>query len=68
MESDYYALRGQAIWVIYPDKAEIVDRMQGFGRVRDVYSDGRSLYFITNNTDGRGNPSQRDDRLIRFTP
>ncbi|BAQ11988.1 soluble aldose sugar dehydrogenase ylii [Bacillus sp. OxB-1] len=54
--------------VIDPDKAEIVDRMQGFGRVRDVYSDGRSLYFITNNTDGRGNPSQRDDRLIRFTP
>ncbi|MEK3937654.1 PQQ-dependent sugar dehydrogenase [Sporosarcina sp. FSL W7-1349] len=62
------ALRGQAILVIDPDKAEIVDRMQGFGRVRDVYSDGRSLYFITNNTDGRGNPSQGDDRLIRFTP
>ena len=38
----------------------------GFGRVRDVYSDGDSLYFITNNTDGRGAPSVDDDVLYQL--
>ncbi|MFS0574631.1 PQQ-dependent sugar dehydrogenase [Sporosarcina sp. 179-K 3D1 HS] len=60
------ALRGQAVLVIDPAQAEVVDRIEGFGRVRDVFSDGQSLYFITNNTDGRGSPSRDDDRLIQF--
>ena len=28
---------------------------------------GDELYFVTNNTDGRGNPLDEDDRLIKIT-
>jgi glucose/arabinose dehydrogenase len=36
-----------------------------YGRIRDVAisPDGR-LWFLTNNTDGRGNPQQGDDRIL----
>jgi glucose/arabinose dehydrogenase len=60
------ALRGEAILVINPDTPEIERKIEGFGRVRDVYSDGKSLYFITNNTDGRGTPSKEDDILYKI--
>ncbi|WP_225231362.1 PQQ-dependent sugar dehydrogenase [Solibacillus faecavium] len=33
------------------------------GRIRDVRIEEDKLYFITNNTDGRGNPSNTDDQL-----
>ncbi|MFC7062502.1 PQQ-dependent sugar dehydrogenase [Halobacillus seohaensis] len=39
-----------------------------YGRVRDVETIDESIYFITNNTDGRGNPDSKDDRLIRYKP
>lgn len=61
------ALRGEAILVINPENMKIIDRIEGYGRIRDVYSDGESLFFITNNTDGRGNPSETDDILYRLT-
>jgi glucose/arabinose dehydrogenase len=40
-----------------------------FGRLRDVVSgpDGY-LYLCTNNRDGRGTPSQGDDRILRIVP
>ncbi|WP_378155242.1 PQQ-dependent sugar dehydrogenase [Chungangia koreensis] len=60
------ALRGEAILVINPDILEIERKIEGYGRVRDVYSDGKSLYFITNNTDGRGSPSAKDDQLYKI--
>ncbi|WP_079477794.1 PQQ-dependent sugar dehydrogenase [Halobacillus salinus] len=37
------------------------------GRVRDVEHIDGKLFFITNNTDGRGNPVDGDDRLIRLS-
>lgn len=37
----------------------------GLGRIRDVYVDGEYLYFVSNNTDGRGNPDEKDDKLYR---
>lgn len=60
------ALGGTAIKVINLDNAEVTDSIEGFGRVRDVYSDGDSLYFITNNTDGRGTPADNDDKLYKL--
>ncbi len=36
------------------------------GRMRDVYIEGSSLYTITSNRDGRGNPTADDDKLIRI--
>ncbi|HBR21673.1 MAG TPA: glucose dehydrogenase [Nitrospiraceae bacterium] len=40
-----------------------------YGRLRDVVvgPDGL-IYFLTNNTDGRGNPSKGDDRIYRIVP
>ena len=40
-----------------------------FGRIREVVigPDG-ALYFCTNNTDGRGTPSEGDDRIVRLFP
>lgn len=38
-----------------------------FGRLRDVIVDDNGiLYFITNNTDGRGDPAEDDDKLYRL--
>lgn len=33
-------------------------------RMRDVYIEDSILYTITNNTDGRGNPKEDDDKLL----
>jgi quinoprotein glucose dehydrogenase len=40
-----------------------------YGRIRDVVEgpDG-ALYFLTNNTDGRGRPGPGDDRIYRIIP
>jgi glucose/arabinose dehydrogenase len=40
-----------------------------YGRIRDVVegTDG-ALYFLTNNTDGRGTPRPGDDRIYRIIP
>ena len=60
------ALRGEAVKVMNVSTGEVEQSITGFGRVRDVFSDGTSLYFITNNTDGRGTPSADDDVLYRL--
>ncbi|MBW7477650.1 PQQ-dependent sugar dehydrogenase [Paenibacillus oenotherae] len=65
------ALRGQQlIRVTLGDTPSIQSVLyQEFGRLRNVYNgaDG-TLYLMTNNRDGRGSPSQEDDRIIRLTP
>lgn len=38
-----------------------------YGRIRSVRVYEGSLYFITNNLDGRGTPIATDDRMIRVT-
>lgn len=61
----YFAsLRGESIRRFNPDGQiqEVV--LDGYGRIRDVLATEEGLYFITNNTDGRGNPSADDDRLL----
>lgn len=68
----FAGLRGETLY-----KAEINDTQvtlkryfQGqFGRLRTVTvgPDG-FLYILTNNTDGRGNPREGDDKLIKINP
>jgi len=61
------SLRGQEILVIDTNNRQIVNSIEGYGRIRDIYVEGNSLYFISNNTDGRGEPTKDDDILYRLT-
>lgn len=61
-------LRGEGIYVVNVETGELVDTIKGFGRVRDVFSSGDALYFVTNNTDGRGTPNTNDDKLYQYLP
>lgn len=64
-------LRGQRLWAIYPDatstSATATEWFTGqFGRLRDVVAGpDDTLWIVTNNTDGRGTPSDGDDRLLQ---
>lgn len=60
------SLRGEAIKVMNEATGEIERSITGFGRIRDVFSDGEYIYFVTNNTDGRGAPKNDDDVLYRL--
>lgn len=60
------SLRGEAVKVMNVETGKVEQSITGFGRVRDVFSNGESLYFVTNNTDGRGNPSMEDDILYKL--
>lgn len=57
-------LVGSALYRYDPATKDMSVVFDGEGRIRDVkMKDGR-VYVITNNTDGRGNPSNTDDRLL----
>jgi glucose/arabinose dehydrogenase len=65
------ALRGQRLWRI-PVEGEKLGEPESllegeFGRIRTVAVDpsGDALWLTTSNRDGRGDPSEDDDRLIR---
>ncbi|MEP6479230.1 MAG: PQQ-dependent sugar dehydrogenase [Rhodoglobus sp.] len=63
------ALRGERIWAIHPhDPIGNVPWFVGeFGRIRDVVEGPNgTLWFLTNNTDGRGDPKEGDDKLVQF--
>jgi len=58
-------LRGNAVREFDLTKKTTREFVNGLGRIRDVLVDGDDLYFISNNTDGRGNPAESDDKLYR---
>ncbi|MBI2531836.1 MAG: PQQ-dependent sugar dehydrogenase [Deltaproteobacteria bacterium] len=71
----FTGLRGQTLYRVQldpndPRKAVQLERhfYRRFGRLRDVVEgpDG-NLYLLTSNRDGRGNPTDDDDRLIRLS-
>ncbi len=75
-EGDFFmaALRGQRLWRLDLDEnGAIVNRealLSGqAGRLRHVAQapDG-SLWILTSNRDGRGNPTADDDRILRLAP
>jgi glucose/arabinose dehydrogenase len=63
------ALRGERLWALYPTADGGLDPVAWFageyGRIREVLpaADG-TLWFVTNNTDGRGTPTADDDRIL----
>lgn len=60
------ALRGERIMEYDIESGEPSDFYDEESRFRDVHIANETLYAITNNTDGRGNPEKTDDRLISF--
>jgi glucose/arabinose dehydrogenase len=64
------ALGGQRLWAIYIDDSGSAGAVEWFtgeyGRIRDVTPgpDG-SLWMLTNNTDGRGDAREGDDRILQ---
>jgi glucose/arabinose dehydrogenase len=62
-------LGGERLWVIQDAAGESTATAafdDGYGRLRDAVAapDG-SLWVLTGNTDGRGDPRAGDDRLLR---
>lgn len=71
---DYYngklyvaALRGSAVLEFDLETGGYREVITGIGRIRDVLIEDDSLYFISNNTDGRGAPEENDDKLYRIS-
>lgn len=63
----FAALRGEGLLKFKPAERDIEELVSDAGRVRDVLAADGGVYIVTNNTDGRGNPEETDDRLI-FVP
>ncbi|MBB1256360.1 PQQ-dependent sugar dehydrogenase, partial [Streptomyces sp. OF3] len=65
-------LRGERLWRVPLDGAEPLAEPQAFlegelGRLRTVVSDGADgLWLVTSNTDGRGDPDDKDDRILKL--
>ncbi|WP_020615164.1 PQQ-dependent sugar dehydrogenase [Paenibacillus daejeonensis] len=57
-------LRGERLARFDAEGTPLDDVLSGEGRLRDVIVSDQGLYVITNNTDGRGSPSDNDDRLL----
>ncbi|WP_054635723.1 sorbosone dehydrogenase family protein [Thalassobacillus sp. C254] len=59
-------LRGEALFGVDVEEETIERFFEGEGRLRDVFIKEETVYIITNNTDGRGQPQEGDDRLVRI--
>jgi glucose/arabinose dehydrogenase len=58
-------LRGEALQEVDLETMSSRAIVTGLGRIRDVLVNGEYLYFVSNNTDGRGNPDADDDKLYQ---
>ena len=66
----FAGLRSQGIWRLDTDSLELHKLFDGsYGRLRDIQlgPDGY-LYMLTSNRDGRGQPEDSDDRILRLSP
>jgi aldose sugar dehydrogenase len=67
----FTGLRGQSIYEAKIDNSEVDEVLihfeTEFGRIRTIQIGPDGLFYVlTNNTDGRGNPEDADDRIIRI--
>ncbi|MGM9925856.1 MAG: PQQ-dependent sugar dehydrogenase [Bacillus sp. (in: firmicutes)] len=62
----FAALRGEGVKRYHLPSKKLEDAASGVGRVRDVFIEGDTVYFVSNNTDGRGRPSEDDDQLYKL--
>ncbi|MFX3633933.1 MAG: sorbosone dehydrogenase family protein [Candidatus Pristimantibacillus sp.] len=60
------ALRGTAVLKFDLETDEYHEVITELGRIRDVLIEDNYLYFISNNSDGRGNSQEKDDKLYRI--
>lgn len=58
-------LRGEALQEVDLETMRSRAVVTDFGRIRDVMINGEYVYFVSNNTDGRGNPDADDDKLYQ---
>ncbi|GLB59136.1 PQQ-dependent sugar dehydrogenase [Cytobacillus sp. NCCP-133] len=61
------ALRGNAVLEFDLEAKKMRKLVSNLGRIRDIFIEGENLYFISNNTDGRGNPLDKDDKLYKIS-
>jgi glucose/arabinose dehydrogenase len=59
-------LRGESIRVFNLETDKVETLFESAGRMRDVLIEGETLFTITNNRDGRGNPREGDDKLYKL--
>lgn len=68
----FTGLRGQALYkvTIIDGRTQLNEYFKyEFGRIRDVViGPDNMIYISTSNLDGRGNPKQGDDKIIRINP
>ncbi|WP_043930150.1 PQQ-dependent sugar dehydrogenase [Bacillus sp. EB01] len=59
-------LRGNAVREFDTTAGTTRVLINNLGRIRDVLVDSNYLYFVSNNTDGRVHPGEKDDKLYRI--
>lgn len=59
-------LRGESIKVFNLPDGTVDTLFENAGRMRDVLIENDTLFMITNNRDGRGNPREGDDKLFEI--
>ncbi|MFZ4453297.1 PQQ-dependent sugar dehydrogenase [Salibacterium aidingense] len=66
--NDFYVtgLRGTQLMRFHVEEETMEVVYSGEGRLRDVLIAGDSMYVVTNNRDGRGNPDEEDDQLLKL--
>jgi len=66
------ALRGERLWYVPLTNDGSVGEPRSYldvGRLRDaVLTPDGDLWVVTSNTDGRGDPSEQDDRILQLQP
>ncbi|MDN4525568.1 PQQ-dependent sugar dehydrogenase [Fictibacillus fluitans] len=61
------SLRGEKIFRVNTSGKQMETVASNYGRLRDVQVHNGSLYFITNNKDGRGTPKKNDDKMLEMS-